>query len=133
LSKFPLTLVASHPDGTGGLGFLSDVQAKFGLVILTYGISHIAATIGYKLTIEQTSATVIAVWGPMVGFIIGALLIFTVPLFMFTKQLYRAKRRALELFHEKATERALAFQQTWMQDVRVRAVQRYGRHGSRGL
>ncbi|MGQ0812549.1 MAG: hypothetical protein ACT4OO_15180 [Nitrospiraceae bacterium] len=114
LSKFKLTLAASHPDGTGGLGFLSDVQTKFGLVILAYGVSNIAATVAYKLAIEQTPVTVMAVWGPMVGFVILAPLIFTAPLFMFTKQLSRAKRRALELFNEKAMDRALAFQRKWL-------------------
>ena len=115
LSSVQLSIVASHPDETGGLGFLSDVQTKFGWVILAYGVTNIAATVAYKLTIEQTPATFMAVWGPMVSFIIGAPLVFSVPLFMFTKQLHHAKRRALAHFHRNVTERALMLERTWMQ------------------
>ena len=45
---------------------------------------------------------------------IGAPLVFTLPLFMFTRQLYRVKRRALDRYHEKAVEYALAFEQKWL-------------------
>jgi hypothetical protein len=41
---------------------------------------------------------------PIVGFIVGAPLLFTLPLFMFTKQLYRAKRRAKSAYRERAVE-----------------------------
>jgi hypothetical protein len=47
LSRLRLNLVASHPDKTGGIGFLSDAQTKFGIVILAYGFSNVAPTIGY--------------------------------------------------------------------------------------
>ena len=45
LSRFHLRLVASHPDRTGGIAFLSDVQTRFGLVILAYGVTNVASTI----------------------------------------------------------------------------------------
>jgi hypothetical protein len=47
MSRVPLILVPSHPDATGGIGFVSDVQTKFGLAILAFGISNIASTVGY--------------------------------------------------------------------------------------
>ncbi len=53
LSRLRLNLVASHPDKTGGIGFLSDAQTKFGIVILAYGISNVAPTIGYKLALKS--------------------------------------------------------------------------------
>lgn len=91
LSRLRLNLVASHPDKTGGIGFLSDAQTKFGIVILAYGISNVAPTIGYKLALEGATMSVVAVWGIAVGFVIGAPLLFTLPLFIFTAQLYQAK------------------------------------------
>ena len=114
LSRLRLNLVASHPDKTGGIGFLSDAQTKFGLVILAYGISYVAPTIGYKLAFEGATMSVLSVWGYAASFVIGAPLLFTIPLFMFTRQLYQAKARAIEMFQERSMERALAFEQKWL-------------------
>lgn len=114
MSRLRLNLVASHPDKTGGIGFLSDAQTKFGIVILAYGFSNVAPTIGYKLVLEGATMSVVAVWGIAVGFVIGAPLLFTIPLFMFTKQLYQAKSRGLEAFQERSMERAKAFEDKWL-------------------
>jgi hypothetical protein len=114
LSRLRLNLVASHPDKTGGIGFLSDAQTKFGFVILAYGISYVAPTILYKLAFEGATWRVTSVWGYAVSFVIGAPLLFTLPLFMFTRQLYQAKARALEVFQERSMERALAFEEKWL-------------------
>jgi hypothetical protein len=114
MSRLRLNLVASHPDKTGGIGFLSDAQTKFGIVILAYGFSNVAPTIGYKLVLEGATMSVVSVWGIAVGFVIGAPLLFTIPLFMFTKQLYQAKARAMEMFQERSMERALAFEEKWL-------------------
>jgi hypothetical protein len=113
LSRMPLVLTPSHPDATGGLGFISDVQTKFGLVILAYGISNIASTVGYEIGVEHASWSLYTVWCPLLIFVVGAPSLFTLPLFMFTKQLYRVKKRAREELYEKTGERARAFQTTW--------------------
>ena len=109
VSRFKLHLVASHPDDTGGLGFLSDVQSKFALVILAYGVSNVAATAGHKVLVEGASWGIPTVWCPIVGFVILAPVLFTLPLFMFTKQLSRTKRRALARYESGAMVRATAF------------------------
>jgi hypothetical protein len=114
VSRLRLNLVPSHPDSTGGIGFLSDVQTKFGWVILAFGLSYVAPTILYKLKFEGASFMVFAVWGSATGFVIGAPLLFTLPLFMFTKQLYQTKWRALEIFQERSMERAKAFEEKWL-------------------
>jgi hypothetical protein len=115
LSRFRLRLVASHPDRTGGIGFLSDVQTRFGVVILAYGITNVGSTIAYKMAFEGATLGDHSVWGPLVGFVIGAPLLFTIPLFMFTKQLHRAKKRAVERYHTRAIERAMAFELKWLE------------------
>lgn len=115
IAKFKLVLVASHPDHTGGISFLSDVQAKFAIVILAFGISNVVATIGYKLAIEHAPITLPPVWGPVVGFVIGAPLLFLAPLFLFTKQLHRTKKRALSQFRQKAMASALWVEEQWLQ------------------
>ena len=108
-----MNLVASHPDKTGGIGFISDAQTKFGLVILAYGVSYVAPTIFYKLAFEGATLAVVSVWGYAASFVIGAPLLFTVPLFMFTQPLYRAKARAVEVFQERSMAQALAFEEKW--------------------
>lgn len=106
--------MAAHPDRTGGIGFVSDVQTRFGLVILAYGVTNVASTIAYKLAFENATFALPPVWGPLVGFVLGAPLLFTIPLFMFTKQLYRTKKRALDRYHEKAVEHTIAFERKWL-------------------
>jgi hypothetical protein len=113
VSRLPLVLTASHPDETGGLGFISDVQTKFGLVIVAYGISNIASTVGYEIGVEHASWSLYTVWCPLLIFAVGAPLLFTLPLFMFTKRLYRVKKRAREQLYEKLGERTRAFNATW--------------------
>ncbi len=119
ISRFPLQLLATHPDRTGGIGFLSEVQSKFGILLLAYGLGNVAAVTAYKLTIEQSSIHVLSVWAGIVGFVVGAPLLFLIPLFFFTKQLARTKRRAIELFEERAMERAGAFEQKWLKAVQT--------------
>jgi hypothetical protein len=114
ISSLRLNLVPSHPDSTGGIGFLSDAQTKFGWVILAYGVSYVAPTILYKLKFEGATIFVLSVWGYGASFVVGAPLLFTLPLFMFTKQLYQAKVRALEAFQERSMERAKAFEDKWL-------------------
>jgi hypothetical protein len=114
ISSLRLNLVPSHPDSTGGIGFLSDAQTKFGWVILAYGVSYVVPTILYKLKFEGATIFVLSVWGYGASFVVGAPLLFTLPLFMFTKQLYQAKARALEAFQERSMERAKAFEDKWL-------------------
>lgn len=114
VSRFRLMLAASHPDHTGGIGFISRVQAKFAWIIFAYGISNVAAVIAYKVAIEGADLTAMPVWGPVVGFAIGAPLLFTLPLFMFTKQLYRTKKRALKNYRKLAMDRARLLEKHWL-------------------
>ncbi|MGB4107563.1 MAG: hypothetical protein WBK55_07185 [Alphaproteobacteria bacterium] len=114
ISKFKLTLVASHPDKTGGIGFLSEVQAKFAIVILAFGISNILSTVGYKIAIENAPIDLPPVWGMVAGFVIFAPIMFLAPLLLFTKQLSRTKKRAMAQFREKAMASAVAVEQGWL-------------------
>lgn len=114
VSRLRLVLVASHPDHTGGIAFLSEVQAKFSLVILAYGISNVVATVGYKLAVEHAPVTLPPVWGPVLGFIVLAPILFLAPLLLFTKQLHRTKKRAIALFRAKAMTAALTVETAWL-------------------
>jgi hypothetical protein len=110
VSRLHLALAASHPDETGGIAFISEVQAKFALIIFAYGISNVAAVIAYKVGLEGAPLALPPVWGPALGFIVGAPLLFTIPLLMFTAQLFETKQRALTLCRGQALHRTLAFE-----------------------
>jgi hypothetical protein len=110
VSRLRLALVATHPDRTGGIGFISQVQGHFAWLILAYGVSNVAATVGYELTVEHAAIWMPPVWGPIAGFALGAPLLFLLPLFMFTRQLYRTKRRARILYRQRVIEQARLFE-----------------------
>jgi hypothetical protein len=75
-------------------------------------VSNVAATVGYELAIERVDPWIPPVWGPILGFVIIAPLLFLLPLFMFTRQLYRTKRRARRLYRARVMEYARLFEST---------------------
>lgn len=87
VSRLRLDLLATHPDRTGGIGFISDVQGHFAWLIFAYGVTNVAAPVGYQISVLELNPWVPSVWGPMLGFVIGAPLLFTLPLFFFTRKL----------------------------------------------
>lgn len=121
VSKMQLVLIASHPDRTGGIAFLSEVQAKFAIVILAFGISNVVSTIGYKVAIEHAPINLPPIWGAVIAFIIGAPLFFLMPLLLFTKQLSRTKKRTLAQYREKAMQSALRVERQWLDTTRSEA------------
>jgi hypothetical protein len=113
ITRIRLDLHPTHPDRTGGIGFISEAQARFALFILAYGISNVAATVGYEIAVLDYDLTVMPVWAPLVGFALGAPLLFTLPLFMFTRQLYHAKTRALGAYRQRVTEHSRLVEAHW--------------------
>jgi hypothetical protein len=114
VSRMRLELHPTHPDLTGGIGFISEAQGRFALFILAYGISNVAAPVGYQIAVLNYKLSILPVWGPLVLFTIGAPLLFTLPLFMFTKQLFRARKRALAAFLERVTEHSRVVENHWL-------------------
>ncbi|HEY6483527.1 MAG TPA: hypothetical protein VIY54_08355 [Steroidobacteraceae bacterium] len=113
LSRARLELHPTHADLTGGIGFISNAQSQFAIFILAYGISNIAATVGYEISILHYDLSTTPVWGPLAGFTIGAPLLFTLPLLMFTRQLYRSKQRALAIYRQRVTEHSRQVETRW--------------------
>lgn len=114
VSRFKLQLIASHPDMTGGLAFLSQTQASFAIVIFAFGFGIIAPLIGYKLEIEGAAFESFAVAAPLFSFIIGAPIFFSVPLLFFTKQLAQVKKIAVFAYHDRARDAAMHFEERWL-------------------
>ncbi len=114
LSRTRLDLHPTHVDLTGGIGFISRTQGQFAIFILAYGISNVAATVGYEIVILHYDLGKLPVWGPLAAFVVGAPLLFTLPLLMFTRQLYRSKRRALAIFRQRVTEHSRKIEARWL-------------------
>ena len=114
VSRMRLELHPTHPDLTGGIGFISETQGRFALFILAFGISNIAAPVGYQIAVLDYELSILPVWGPLVLFTIGAPLLFTLPLFMFTKQLFRSRKRALAAYRERVTEHSRVVENRWL-------------------
>lgn len=114
LSRMRLELHPTHVDLTAGIGFISRTQGQFAIFILAYGISNVAATVGYEIAILHYDLGKLPVWGPLVAFAIGAPLLFTLPLLMFTRQLYRSKRRALTIFRHRVTAHSRKIESNWL-------------------
>jgi hypothetical protein len=120
ITRMRLDLHPTHPDLTGGIGFISDAQGQFALFLLAYGLSNIAAPVGYQIAILDYEVTTMTVWGPMLGFAIGGPLVFTLPLFMFTRQLYEAKHHALAIYRERVTESSRRIESYLLPERRAR-------------
>jgi hypothetical protein len=110
ISRLDLRLVASHPDGKGGLGFVAEYPNAYALFV--FGVSSAAAIVVVRHVFDSGISSV------TFGYIISAwlaivLVFFGFPLIAFTRPLGELKRKALEdlgaqatVFHRQA-ERAL--------------------------
>jgi hypothetical protein len=110
VSRLRLDLVATHPDRVGGIAFVSRVQGHFAWILFAYGISNVAATVGYEVAIEGVDLWIPPVWGPVLGFVLVGPLLFLAPLLMFTRQLNVTKRRALRMYRERVMEQVRLYE-----------------------
>lgn len=94
--------------------FLSATQASLAVVIFAFGVGIIAPLLGYKIDIEGADFWSFSTAAPLISFVIGAPVFFMVPLLFFTKKLDRVKKRAVDYYHDRATEAAIHFEQEWL-------------------
>ena len=123
LAALDLRLVANHPDGKGGLGFIADYPNAYAMFIL--GVSSAMAVALAQTVFEsgispQVFAGVLAVW------LVLVLALFAFPLQAFSVPLSRLKQQSLQLYgaqatrHSRQDERALLGRNVFMgadQDV----------------
>ena len=114
ITRIHLDLHPTHGDGTGGIGFVSDTQGRFAVFIFAFGIGNIAAPVGYQIAVLNYDLSILPVWGPLVLFALGAPALFTLPLFMFTKQLFRSKRHALIAYRGHLSARSHRVEHEWL-------------------
>ena len=92
ISKLELSLVPTHPDRAGGLGFLEQVPNIFAPVVLAIG-SVLAARWGHDIVYHGVHVKDLRL--QMGAFVILALLLFLSPLIAFAPLIVKTKRKAL--------------------------------------
>ncbi len=100
IAGLELRLVANHPDGKAGIGFLARYPNAY--VLFVFGMScAIAAQIAKHFINQEVSATTLTI--VMAGWLIIVLAFFAYPLSAFTPPLARLKENGLVLLGAQAT------------------------------
>jgi hypothetical protein len=111
VSRIELSLIPTHPDRLGGLGFISGTAYAFGVLLVAHG-AIVAAQIANRIILLGATLpdfkTEIAV---MVGFLLC--LVFG-PLLVFAPQLAQAKRRGLREYGTLAERYVRDFDVKWL-------------------
>lgn len=111
ISRLPLALMPTHPDATGGLGFLPICQTSFAPVVFALSVVMSAYT-------WDTQAQGLAnhplpyLIPPVVLGVLAAIAVFA-PLGFFTPQLLKAKRRGDMAFSALASWHSRQFERKW--------------------
>jgi hypothetical protein len=111
LSRFGLKLVPTHPDLSGGLGYLGVVQSYFST--LGFATSTVfAAQFAEKLVFAGVDLR--SLMAPIVGVVLLNLVLFLGPLLVFSPELVVIKRRGLRDYGVLAAHYTRAFDVKWL-------------------
>jgi hypothetical protein len=111
ISRQPLQLTASHPDGAGGLGLIEVAQAQLVVFVLAMASLDAAALVEMSQTAGQTESQILL---HVLLVAIAGVVIILGPLLFLVGPLYRARRDALVAFGDLAQEYARRFQVRWI-------------------
>jgi hypothetical protein len=111
VSRLELSLVPTHPDGAGGLGFLSHIVYAFTPLLLAQGALY-AGTLANRIVF--LGATLPEFVSDLVLVVTVLLLTVLGPLLVFTPQLRRAKWTGLEEYAVLAQRYVREFDHKWL-------------------
>jgi len=111
MSRLDLKLTPTHPDNSGGLGFVGVNQSRWGGLCFIISLQA-SSLIGRKVFFEGYSLQEYQ-W-LMVGFVGLLLTLFFVPLFLFTPQLVKTKRNGLFEYGALAEKYTFDFDTKWV-------------------
>jgi hypothetical protein len=111
VSRIKLSLVPTHPDRVGGLGFLSNTVYAFALLLVAHGVM-LAANLGNRIFFLRAALPEFKMEiGVMVVFLLGV--VFG-PLLVFAPQLAQAKRKGLNEYGALAGRYVREFDTKWL-------------------
>jgi hypothetical protein len=112
VSRLRLRLVATHPDRSAGLGFVGDAQRFFWIIVSAFSIT-LAGILGDEIIYAGVPLAdfkfVIAVYVFLV------LLVFLLPLTVFTPAMTRAKLKSMHEYGAFAVLHNRLFDEKWVQ------------------
>lgn len=111
VSRYRLSLIPSHPDRTGGLGFLSTTVAAFAPVLMAHGVL-VAGTIANQIFFE--GAKLLDFKLELAVIVAFLLLLVLGPLLLFTPQLAAARRAGLREYGTLAQRYVRDFDTKWL-------------------
>jgi hypothetical protein len=111
VSRYRLSLIPSHPDRTGGLGFLSTTVAAFAPVLMAHGVL-VAGTIANQIFFE--GAKLLDFKLELAVIVVFLLVLVLGPLLLFTPQLAAARRTGLREYGTLAQRYAREFDAKWL-------------------
>jgi hypothetical protein len=115
VARLNLRLVASHPDGAGGLGFVGMSLRGFRLVSLATG-ALVAGTIANQIL--QHGLSPFAFKRVVITLLLANVVLFAGPLMVFVRILHETKRRGIFVYGTLAADVGQAFEARWLrQDV----------------
>ena len=111
VSRIRLSLIPTHPDRVGGLGFLANTVYAFALILCAHGVMA-AANLGNRILFLGSSL-------PEFKAEIGVMVIFLLavvfgPLMVFAPQLAQAKRKGLNEYGTLAERYVRDFDTKWL-------------------
>jgi hypothetical protein len=110
-SRLGLSLVPSHPDRAGGLGFLENLPAAFGPV--SFGLSAVLAS-RWAHQIVYHGLTLDALKVPSAVFVVVWSVLLLVPLAALMPLLHATKRAALPSYAAMVAEQGRLVRQRWI-------------------
>ncbi len=88
MSRLDLRLIATHPDRAAGLGFVGDAQRFFWIIVSAFAFAT-AGVLGDEIV--YGGVPLASYWFAIAGYVALVLIVFLLPLTMFSAQMSRAK------------------------------------------
>jgi hypothetical protein len=111
VSRIELSLIPTHPDRVGGLGFLSNTAYAFGLLVLAHG-ALLAGQLANR--IFYLGAALPEFKGEIALMVVFVLALVLGPLLVFAPQLAQAKRTGLREYGTLAERYVREFDTKWL-------------------
>jgi hypothetical protein len=113
VSRLDLKLIATHPDHSAGLGFLTQISYAFGPLLVAQG-ALVAGMIADRIFYAGAKLPQFRV--ELVALAVVAVLIVVGPLLVFAPKLGRLKRAALREYGTFAQRYVSEFEQKWLRN-----------------
>jgi hypothetical protein len=111
VSRLRLNLIPTHPDRTGGLGFLSLTQARFGIIFCATGFAFAGRVLN---SVVHEGATLASFKFLMAGYVALSLIAGLFPLLLLGPKLARVRRKGLREYGRLGNQYTEAFDRKWV-------------------